>query len=184
MLYLWPQLIPSRTALKDLDLEPFARLGPRPPRSTSSNPAPRQPMAESTPPKLKPEAPLIETLESLSTALQSLQLRIGLLTSSADRVLTLSDVQSLQAHLLKFSKKLDDPVPKLRCPECTARFHRLDRLFAHCQTYHPDRDYLRLVCSCPKTFKYLRQRNEHMRIEHRDEYENERLLIEKRGLDG
>lgn len=142
-------------------------------------------MAEPTPPKSKPEeAPLIETLESLSTALQSLQLRIGLLTSSAERVLTLSDVQSLQAHLLKFSKKLDDPVPRLRCPECTARFHRLDRLFAHCQTYHPERDYLKLACSCPKTFKYLRQRNEHMRIEHREEYENERLLIEKRGLDG
>lgn len=125
------------------------------------------------------EGPLTETLESLSTTLQTLQLQIGHLTGNADRGLSLSDVQSLQAHLLKFSKKLDEPLPKLRCPGCTARFHRLDRLFAHCQAYHPQRDYLKLVCPCLMKFKYLRQRNEHLRSKHRALYDKERLLIER-----
>lgn len=128
--------------------------------------------------------PLDKGLESLANALRALYHRVdNLIQCQAELPLDLSDVESLQAHLIKFGKKLDKlnkPVPRLKCPQCpNKRFNRQDRLFAHCEAYHPGREYLNLSCPCPRSFKYLRQRNEHLKSDHLEKYEMERLLIEE-----
>lgn len=135
------------------------------------------------------EGPLKEGLESLARALEGLYHRVDLIQWKTELLhLDLSDIQSLQAHLIKFGKKLDKidgPVPKHKCPQCPKkRFSRLDNLFAHCEANHPEREYLTLSCPCPcpRSFKHLRQRNEHLKSYHLEEYEMERFLIEEGAL--
>lgn len=132
------------------------------------------------------EGPLKEGLESLARALEGLYHRVDLIQWKTELLhLDLSDIQSLQAHLVKFGKKLDKidgPVPKHKCPQCPKkRFSRLDNLLAHCEANHPEREYLTLSCPCPcpRSFKHLRQRNEHLKSYHLEEYEMERFLIEE-----
>lgn len=129
--------------------------------------------------------PLGENLESLANTLKTLQNQLDFLRKYEKLPIDLSDVQALQAQLMNFQKKLDKidkPLPKHICPECKTRFLRLDRLFTHCQKYHPNRDFLRMECSCQMKFKNLRDRNVHLRASHKREYEQERLLIEESEL--
>lgn len=127
------------------------------------------------------EGSLNTELKALTTALKSLSHRVDLIIQCRKELsLNLSDVQSLEAQLNKFGKKLDDrPVPTHKCPECKRGFSRETRLFAHCELYHPERKYWKLSCPCSRTFKTLHRRNEHLEADHPEEYEMEQGLIEE-----
>lgn len=120
-------------------------------------------------------------LGALATALKSLSLRVDLI-SKKELPLNMCDIQSLQAALDRFGKKIDiadKTVSKYRCPECQKGFRRKDHMFLHCRLHHPDRKYWKLSCPCPKSFKTLYQYNEHLKLDHLEQYEMEQLLIEE-----
>lgn len=132
-----------------------------------------------------PEGPMSKALASLAGDLKALYHRVDSIQCKIGLPLSLSDIQSLQAHLTKFGERLDKndkPVPRHKCPQCQRRYERQDRLFAHCEVSHPEKKYLNLLCPCPRSFRYLGKRNEHLRSCHPEEYEMERLLIEGSGL--
>lgn len=129
------------------------------------------------------EGPLNTELKALATALKSLSLRVDLIMRCKKELpLNMCDIQSLQAALDKFGRKIDiadKTVSKYKCPECQKGFRRKDRMFLHCGLHHPERKYWKLSCPCPRSFKTLYQCNEHLKSDHLEQYEMEQLLIEK-----